>query len=495
MKISRSCLWSLIDKKGYKLEVKKILNRKKLKTRFVCRQCGAESLKWHGQCPHCGEWNSLIEESITPLAQTKFSAKKPKAQPTLLDNQKTHLTLRTSTGIKELDRVLGGGLVPGAYILLGGAPGIGKSTLLLQMAEGFSKQKAKIFYVSAEESAEQTSLRAKRLHLKQTSSIFILNETSLENIFHHAEKLKISVLIIDSIQTISTSDLLSAPGSISQVRECAGQLMQWAKRTGTAVFVIGHITKDGQLAGPRLLEHLVDTALSFEGDPHYPFRLLRALKNRFGAVNELGVFQMSSKGLQEVPNPSELFLEARTNSADKTKKEHVVGSVVWTAMEGSRPLLCEIQALTLRSYLSMPRRTALGLDINRLHMIVAVLDRYLKMNLSQCDIFLNLAGGLKITEPSADLAIAKALISAKKQVPIERNSCFFGELGLTGEIRACTLANERIKEAGKLGFKNIYLPYGNKKSIEESQNIKANLHWVSSVQDLMGNESNGQLNR
>ena len=349
------------------------------------------------------------------------------------------------------------------------------------MAEGLSKQKAKVFYVSAEESTQQTSLRAQRLHLKKTSSIFILNETSLENIFHHAEKLKPSVLIVDSIQTISTGEMVSVPGTISQVRECAGQLMNWAKNTGTAVFVIGHITKDGQLAGPRLLEHLVDTVLSFEGDPHYPFRLLRALKNRFGAVNELGVFQMSAEGLKEVPNPSELFLEGTTRPDDKTqskdgthpkdktrpdgrtqskdRKGNLIGSVVFTAMEGSRPLLCEIQALTLKSYLPMPRRTALGLDLNRLHMIVAVLDRYLKLNLSQCDIFLNLAGGLRITEPATDLAIAKALISAKKQEPVNRGRCFFGELGLTGEIRACTLPNERIKEASKLGFKEIYLPW------------------------------------
>ena len=363
------------------------------------------------------------------------------------------------------------------------------------MAEGLSKQKEKVFYVSAEESAQQTSLRAKRLHLTETNSIFILNETSLENILHHAEKIKPSVLVVDSIQTISTGEMVSVPGTISQVRECAGQLMNWAKSTGTAVFIIGHITKDGQLAGPRLLEHLVDTVLSFEGDPHYPFRLLRALKNRFGAVNELGVFQMSSQGLTEVPNPSELFLNHKAttqneaSNQDKTtsalEKEPLIGSVVFTAMEGSRPLLCEIQALTLRSYLPMPRRTALGLDINRLHMILAVLDRYLKLNLSQCDIFLNLAGGLKITEPAADLAIAKALISAKKKLAINKHVCFFGELGLTGEIRACTLPNERIKEASKLGFKEIYLPLGNKKHIEQTQNIKARLRWVDMVQDIM----------
>ena len=452
-----------------------MIHHKSLKTRFVCRQCGGESLKWQGQCPHCQQWNSLIEEKISSKKIPSTSQ-----QPALLNEQKFQATDRKSTGLKEIDRVLGGGLVSGSYILLGGAPGIGKSTLLLQMAEGLSQQGLKIFYVSAEESLEQTSLRAKRLNIKDHQSIFILNETSLENIFHQAKKLKPSVLVVDSIQTIYAKDMVSAPGSLSQVRECASQIMHWAKSTGTAVFVIGHITKDGQVAGPRLLEHLVDTVLSFEGDPHYPFRLLRTLKNRFGAVNELGVFQMASGGLKEVPNPSELFLDGGTKTNER--KGHVMGSVVFTAMEGARPLLCEIQALTLKSWLSMPRRTALGLDINRLHMIIALLDRYLKLNLSQCDIFLNLTGGLRITEPAADLAIAQALISAKKQKPINRESCFFGELGLTGEVRACTHPTERIKSAQKLGFKNIYLPQGNKKHIEGR--IK-NLCYVTSIHDLL----------
>ena len=398
--------------------------------------------------------------------------------PILLDKQEYRPKNRKTTGIKELDRVLGGGLVTGSYILLGGAPGIGKSTLLLQMAEGLSQQGLTVFYVSAEESMEQISLRAGRLCLKNQNNIFIVNETALENIFHHIKNIKPDVLIVDSIQTVQLSELPSASGTVSQVRECAGQLMNFAKNTGTSVFVIGHITKDGQLAGPRLLEHTVDTVLSFEGDPHYQFRLLRTLKNRFGAVNEIGVFQMSSQGLKEVSNPSEFFLEER--------KESVVGSVVFTAMEGSRPLLCEIQALTLRSYMPMPRRTVIGLDVNRLHMIAAVLDRHLKTGLSQCDIFLNLVGGLKITEPGADLAIAKALISARKKEPVDKSSCFFGEIGLTGEIRACSFSAERIKEAQKLGFKNIYLPKGNKKYFKENKLTKQfHLNEVSSITDLV----------
>lgn len=454
----------------------------KVRTRFVCTKCGVSSPKWQGQCSHCGQWNCLIEEALTKTPSFSYTNKgKITAQkPVMLNQQEYKSDTRNSTGIKELDRTLGGGLVSGSYILLGGAPGIGKSTLLLQMAEGLAQQELKVFYVSAEENLQQTSLRAKRLNLKNQNNIFILNETSLENIFHYIEKIKPNILIVDSIQTVQLSELSSAPGTLSQVRECAGQLMNFAKNTNTTVFVIGHITKDGQLAGPRLLEHMVDTVLSFDGDPHYQFRLLRALKNRFGAVNEIGVFQMSSQGLKEVSNPSEFFLEER--------KGTLIGSVVFTAMEGSRPLLCEIQALSLRSYLSIPRRTSIGLDTNRLHMITAVLDRYLNIGLSQCDIFLNLVGGLKITEPAADMAIAKALISAKKQKPINKLSCFFGEIGLTGEIRACTFSEERIKEAQKLGFKNIHLPIGNKKHFNTKKlSEQVQLHWIKSIKDLNTN--------
>ena len=448
----------------------------KVKTQFMCTECGVSSPKWQGQCSHCGKWNCLIEEMVTQTPSRSRIVQSKKNHPSLLNKEKHSTQKRSSTGIKELDRVLGGGLVSGSYILLGGAPGIGKSTLLLQMAEGLSTQGLKVFYVSAEESLEQTNLRAERLRVKNQNNIFMLNESSLENIFHHIKNIKPDVLIVDSIQTIQLSEIPSAPGTVSQVRECAGHLMTFAKNTNTSVFIIGHITKDGQLAGPRLLEHTVDTVLSFDGDPHYQFRLLRALKNRFGAVNEIGVFQMSSKGLEEVSNPSEFFLEER--------KEDLIGSVIFTAMEGSRPLLCEIQALVLRSYLSIPRRTAIGLDINRLHKIIAVLDRYLKTGLHQYDIFLNLVGGLKITEPGVDLAIAKALISAKKQEPVNKLSCFFGEVGLTGEIRACTFSEERIKEAQKLGLKIIYLPKGNKKHIENGIGKNCQLNWIQSIKDL-----------
>ncbi len=398
--------------------------------------------------------------------------------PVSLTQKKQGPVKRATTGIKELNRVLGGGLMPGSYILLGGAPGIGKSTLLLHTADGLAGEGLKTLYVSAEESLEQTGFRADRLKLKNQKNVFILNEISLDNIFQHIEKVKPDVLIVDSIQTVQCAEVPSSAGTVSQVRECAGKLMHFAKNSGTSVFVIGHITKDGQLAGPRLLEHTVDTVLSFEGDPHYPFRLLRALKNRFGPVNEIGVFQMSSEGLKEVSNPSEFFLQER--------KQDLIGSVVFTAMEGSRPLLCEIQALCVRSFLSIPRRTALGLDINRLHKVIAVLDRYLNTQLYRHDVFLNLAGGLKIREPGADLAIAKALISSKNQKPVSAQSCFLGEVGLTGEIRALTFSEERIKEAQKLGFKNIYLPQGNKKHLKQNlkpENLK--LHYVESIKELV----------
>ena len=451
---------------------------KPAKTHYACQECGALSPKWQGQCSACGKWNSIIEEKAIPSSGPAVSYytthKNPK--PVLLNAQNQGSVKRESTGIGELDRVLGGGIVPGSYTLAGGAPGIGKSTLLLQMTAGLARQNIKTLYVSAEESTVQTQLRAKRLSLSNTKdNIYLLNETNLNKIFQEAEKLKPQVLIVDSIQTVEWPELGGAVGTLSQVRECAGQLMQFAKNTDRAVFIVGHITKEGELAGPKVLEHTVDTVLSFDGDTRYEFRILRALKNRFGSTNEIGVFQMSEAGLKEVKNPSEYFLAQRNKDS--------TGSVVFTAMEGSRPLLCEIQALTLPSYLSMPRRTSIGIDINRLHKITAVLDKYLKTYFSKQDVFLNVAGGLKVTEPGADLAAVTALLSAKKNKPVDQKSCFFGEVGLTGEIRACTFSQNRIKEAEKLGFKNIYLPAGNKKHISESP-AGCQLHFLKSIKDL-----------
>jgi len=484
----------------------------KNKTHFICQECGTSSPKWQGQCRQCLQWNCLVEEVIhTPTKQVSLTKGQNEQQPVQL-NQYVHKTTepRIPSGISELDRVLGGGLVAGSYILLGGAPGIGKSTLLLQMAASLShrqkttqvmgthpqgkssknkslqnQQASKkqssltVFYVSAEESVHQTSLRAKRLFKEDQHSIFILHETSLERIIHHGNTIQPDVLIIDSIQTVQLPEIPSAAGTVSQVKECANQLMIFAKHTQTTVIVVGHMTKDGQLAGPRLLEHTVDTVLSFDGDPHYHFRILRATKNRFGPTNEIGVFRMSSQGLVGVANPSEFFLENRKND--------VIGSVVFTAMEGSRPLLCEIQALVLPSYLSSPRRTTIGMDVNRLNMVLAVLERYLDIKFSQHDVFLNIAGGLKITEPVADLAVAQALLSAKVKQAINQNSCFFGEIGLSGEIRAATFCENRIAEAQKLGFQHVYLPMGNKKHLSniDTKINQLQLHWVSSIKDLL----------
>ncbi len=459
----------------------------KAKTHFVCRECGASSLKWQGQCRQCGEWNCLVEEVIPDpnLTSSSFKQSKKGKLVRLGESVSGLAKERLSTGMAELDRVLGGGLVCGSYILLGGAPGVGKSTLLLQMAEGISRHGTNpnsrtVLYVSAEESAEQMAMRAKRLSVKKEQPIFVLNETSLDQIFQQAETVKPDVLVVDSIQTVYLSDLSSAPGSVSQVRECAGQLMNFAKNQRVAVFVIGHVTKDGQLAGPRLLEHTVDVVLSFDGDANYHFRILRALKNRFGATDEIGVFQMSSQGLTGVSNPSSFFLEERGNN--------LIGSVVFTAMKGSRPLLCEIQALVLRSYLPQPRRTAIGMDVNRLNMIIAVLDRYLKTGLAQCDVFVNIAGGLKVTEPASDLATAGALLSARFGTNINQECCFFGEVGLTGEIRASVFCEERVKEALKLGFKHIYMPEGNRKTILSSHSKlidqKSSLKGIKQIKDI-----------
>jgi DNA repair protein RadA/Sms len=455
----------------------------KVKTIYVCQSCGSQRPKWEGRCSDCGEWNTLVEEkekssssapkgirtnwlgsdNDTPAVWTIDQVPEPNAIP------------RRSTGLGELDRVLGGGLLLGSYILIGGDPGIGKSTLVMQMAGGLGKQNIKVLYVSAEESVQQTSMRAKRLGVANVS-VDVASESRLETIIDLAMSRKPQVLIIDSIQTVFTGDLDSAPGSVSQVRECAARLLTLAKSKGLAVFLIGHVTKDGSLAGPRVLEHMVDTVLSFEGDNHHHFRLLRALKNRFGATNELGVFQMGGLGLREVANPSELFLEER--------KEARAGSSVFAGIEGSRPLLCEIQALTNSTPQSMPRRTSLGVDLNRVNMMLAVLERHSRLSFAQRDVYVNVVGGLRLDEPATDLATIAALMSSEMKRPLPVASCFFGEIGLTGEIRACSFAVERIKEAEKLGFRKIFLPETNQKYIEGKPADGVKYIWVKEVRDL-----------
>ena len=383
---------------------------------------------------------------------------------------------RSSTDISELDRVLGGGLAESSFVLLGGAPGIGKSTLLLQMAGGLANHSKKVLYISAEESTNQTASRAHRLGIKNPS-IEMASENNMNLILDLAEKTQPDVLIVDSVQTIFVPEVTAAPGSVSQVRESAGQLMLFAKRTKTAVVLIGHITKDGNLAGPKVLEHMVDCVLSFEGDGNTHYRLLRTLKNRFGSAQELGVFEMTSMGLREVLNPSELFLQERSQNR--------IGSSIFASLEGTRPILCEIQALTLNSNNSFPRRTSIGIDINRIHLLTAVLDRHLGIKLSFNDLYVNVVGGLKIEEPGVDLAIAAAVLSTDRNEPIAADALYLGEIGLTGEIRAVSFPEIRIREAVKLGFKQFYLPYFNKKHFEDPGLLKnINVNFLKSVHDL-----------
>ncbi len=453
------------------------MGKSKNKTIFSCQNCGAQRPKWEGRCPECGAWNSLVEE--VPFDDTKdrgWLSNNSEGLSSLSDQVVSTPAQRVGTSYLELDRVLGGGLIPGSFVLLGGEPGIGKSTLLLQMSDGVARQGRKVLYVSGEESVAQTVLRAQRLGLTN-QNVKVASESNLGAILALIEKENPDLVIVDSIQTVYLSEITSAPGTVSQVRECAGQLMGIAKNKGVSIFIIGHITKDGNIAGPKVLEHMVDTVLSFDGDPHHQFRLLRALKNRFGAAHELGVFQMDSLGLKEVSNPSEMFLEERNAQS--------IGSSVFCSMEGSRPLLCEVQALTVTSPLAMPRRTSIGFDVQRVHMVVAVLDRHTSCDLSHSDIFVNVVGGLKLEEPAADLAVAASLLSSYGHTEVPAKMAFFGEVGLTGEVRAVNFAEKRILEAHRLGFESFILPAANKKHLSGlDKKILSQIIWIQRLADL-----------
>ena len=457
----------------------------KQKTQYVCQECGHHSPRWEGQCRSCGQWNTLVEEIVSkPAAKGRGWSVADEGQKTRIvpatEVVESQNHKRWSTGMEELNRVLGGGIVPGSYALLGGDPGIGKSTLLLQVAGKIAGKGIRVLYISGEESVEQSALRAQRLGVK-SANLLLAAESQLETIIQMAKKEGPNVLIVDSIQTVYLSELQSAPGSVSQVRECASHLMGLAKGEGLAIFLVGHVTKEGNIAGPKVLEHMVDTVLSFEGDSNHQYRLLRALKNRFGATNELGVFQMDSSGLVEVTNPSEVFLEERNQSA--------FGSAIFAAMEGTRPLLCEVQALSSPTPTTFPRRTALGFDINRVHLLIAVLNKHLDIDLNQADVYVNVVGGLKLNEPAADLSVAAALISSHKQIQIHPSLAFAGELGLTGEIRGVSFAADRVKEAEKLGFTHFVLPESNKKHLKgANKNIK--LLFVKNVGELANTLNN-----
>jgi DNA repair protein RadA/Sms len=418
---------------------------KKAKTAYVCSECGASALQWFGSCPSCGAAGSLTE-TIAERGSRPVRSSSPTVA--LADVQPRNLE-RIATGIGELDRALGGGLVPGQVTLLGGDPGIGKSTLLLQALSTFS---AEVLYLTGEESVEQVALRARRLGL-EAAGVRLLAETQLERVLGALESARVRVAVIDSIQTLWSENLQSAPGSVAQVRECAAQLTRHAKRTGTALFIVGHVTKEGAIAGPRVLEHIVDTVLYFEGDPHSAFRLVRAAKNRFGAVNELGVFAMTERGLRGVANPSALFLSQHPRA--------VPGSCVLATLEGTRPLLVEIQALVDPAHTPNARRLSVGLEANRLAMLLAVLHRHAGVAMWEQDVFVNAVGGVRIGEPAADLAVCLATVSSLTDRPIPAKVLAFGEIGLAGEVRPASRGQERLKEAAKLGFEKAIVPKAN----------------------------------
>ncbi len=433
----------------------------KNKYKFVCRECGHEEIKWHGRCPGCGEWNSMTEEltGSPGIHKPFFAASKPIPITEVADIGEQ----RIITGIVELDRVLGGGIVPGSLILIGGDPGIGKSTLALQVASALAGNQGVSLYVTGEESAQQTKLRANRLGVV-TDNLYVVTETSLEQIQNHVERLAPGLIVIDSIQTVFTESIPSAPGSVAQVRECTALLIQMAKALSTPVIIVGHVTKEGFLAGPRVLEHMVDAVLYFEGERHHTFRILRAVKNRFGSTNEIGVFEMSEWGLVEVANPSEMFLAERPTG--------VSGSVVVAGMEGTRPVLVEIQALVSPSNFGNPRRMTSGTDYNRVNLITAVLEKRVGLHLGNQDIYVNVAGGVRLDEPAVDLGIAVALASGFRDVPVDPAAVVLGEIGLTGEVRGISHAVKRINEGKKLGFHTFIIPAANLNQCRDVSEVK-----------------------
>jgi DNA repair protein RadA/Sms len=441
----------------------------KSKTVFQCQSCGYSSPKWLGKCPDCGAWNSFSEELHSPKTLKSFQSERIGPMP--LSSITSGNERRYPIGITEFDRVLGGGLVSGAVILIGGDPGIGKSTIILQAISRIASQEGSILYVSGEESPEQIKLRSERLSIN-SDKIMLLPETVVEQILAFADKLKPNVIVIDSIQTVYTEEMTSAPGSVGQIRESAAKLMFYAKRSGTPVFLIGHVTKEGAIAGPRVLEHLVDTVLYFEGERGQPFRILRTVKNRFGATNEIGVFEMTDSGLKEINNPSELFLSERPMGTS--------GSTVIASIEGTRPMLIEMQALVSPTTFGMPRRTSMGIDFNRLNLIIAVLEKKGGIHLGGMDVFLNIVGGLKIVEPAADLGIIASLISSFHERPVDPQTFVFGEVGLSGEVRAVAQSEVRLKEASRVGFRKAVIPFSNAEKLKDDFGLT-----ISGVRDIV----------
>lgn len=433
------------------------------KSVFFCQNCGHEESKWLGQCPMCKEWNTFVEEKVTMKPSGAVKKEKKDTKVVTLKEVSVQQDLRMNTKIKELDRVLGGGIVPGSLVLVGGDPGIGKSTLLLQVCQKLSEQGKKVLYISGEESARQIKIRADRMGTFN-EHLLLFCETDLDAVRTVIEKENPDVAVIDSIQTMYSEDITSAPGSVSQVREATATFMQIAKGMNISIFIVGHVTKEGTVAGPRVLEHMVDTVLYFEGDRHASYRILRAVKNRFGSTNEIGVFEMRQQGLVEVPNPSEFMLNG--------KPENASGSVVACTMEGTRPILLEVQALVCQTNFGLPRRTAAGTDYNRVNLLMAVLEKRVGLPLSGCDAYVNIAGGIKMNEPAVDLGIVLAVVSSYKNVAIPEDTIVFGEVGLSGEVRAVNMPQQRVSEAVKLGFHTVIMPEVSKKTVKDVKEIK-----------------------
>ncbi|HEX5003281.1 MAG TPA: DNA repair protein RadA [Bacteroidia bacterium] len=453
----------------------------KTKTVFFCQNCGASSPKWLGKCPSCGEWNSFVEELVSPVAASQVPAWRAssngdsgrQAQPQLITDVAPEKLQRLQLPDAELSRVLGGGLVPGSLILLGGEPGIGKSTLMLQLATKITG--IKVLLVSGEESEQQISIRASRIG-NGNSGCYILTETNLQAIFKHIEKMKPGMVILDSVQTLYTPDIESTPGSVSQIRECAGALLKFSKETSTPVFLIGHITKDGSIAGPKVLEHMVDTVLQFEGDRHHLYRILRATKNRFGSTSEIGIYEMSGNGLAEVPNPSEVLL----SHID----ENLSGIAITCTMEGLRPLLIEVQALVSSAVYGTPQRSSTGFDLRRLNMLLAVLEKRCGFRIAAKDVFLNIAGGLRVEDPAVDLAVICSVLSSSEDVPLPPRICFAGEVGLSGEIRPVNRIDQRIREAQKMGFDKVYFSRYNLQGLDKKSFKGIELVAVGKVEEV-----------
>ncbi|WP_077324077.1 DNA repair protein RadA [Virgibacillus siamensis] len=427
----------------------------KRKVKYVCQECGYESAKWMGKCPGCGNWNTLVEEleaSTVRSGQTLGGVKNKVSKPESITAIESEKEPRIATSMKEFNRVLGGGIVPGSLALIGGDPGIGKSTLLLQISSQLAEKQLPVLYISGEESTRQTKLRADRLGIK-SDLLYVLSETNMFDIANQIDQIKPSFVVIDSIQTIFREEVTSAPGSVSQVRECTGELMKIAKGHGIPIFIVGHVTKEGAIAGPRLLEHMVDAVLYFEGERHHAYRILRGVKNRFGSTHEMGIFEMKEEGLREVMNPSEIFLEERSEGA--------AGSTVVASMEGTRPVLVEIQALISPTSFGNPRRMATGIDTNRVPLLMAVLEKRVGLMLQNQDAYIKVAGGVKLDEPAIDLAVAVSIASSFRDQTTKPDDIFVGEVGLTGEVRRVARIEQRVQEAAKLGFKRVICPEKN----------------------------------